>query len=238
MGKITAALDTSHYKGRVSKSVRVTTNDPAEPAFTLTLSAEVVRLIEVTPNDTPSLIGTPEQLRPAELTLTAADGKPFDITRVEADPRLEVSVTPAPVATGSSRYLVTVKAKPDVPVGRTIAPVTIATSHPRAATVPIRVNLVVQGAVQILPDRILFQPTATVQRVKLRKTEGPALAILGVESSDPELKATPAAVEEGREYDLAVEYTGQPGRVLNARITVRTNEPRQQAIVIPVVGRP
>ena len=49
---------------------------------------------------------------------------------------------------------------------------------------------------------------------------------------------TTTALEEGHEYDLAVMYTGKPGRgPVNSRLTLRTNEPRQGTIVIPLTGR-
>ena len=71
----------------------------------------------------------------------------------------------------------------------------------------------------------------------IRKPTGAALKILGVQSSDPEVTAATTAVAEGREYDLAVSYTGQPGRgPVDARVTVRTDAPGQGAIVIPVTG--
>ena len=39
-------------------------------------------------------------------------------------------------------------------------------------------------------------------------------------------------------YDLTIQYTGKPGRGrLNATITVKTNEPTQSSIVIPVAGK-
>ena len=182
--------------------------------------------------------------------------KAFDILAVQADPSLRVAVrpdppTPAarhpvqrahgrPVAAGSSRYLVTITPTPKAPVGSSIAIVTLSTNQPKAETVTIRAVLSVTGPVQVVPQRLEVQPgpEAPVLHVKISKPRGGTLTILEVASSDPEFKATTSAIAKGREYDLAVRYTGKPGRgPVNSRITVKTDEPQQRTIVIPLSGR-
>jgi hypothetical protein len=118
--------------------------------------------------------------------------------------------------------------------------VTFLTSDPRAPRLPIRVNLTVLGALDVAPERLVLQPgqATNAQHVKIRKLQGAGLAIVGVESSNPDFTATTTAVSDGREYDVAVQYTGKRAHgSVSARITVRTNEPAQSAIVIPVMGR-
>jgi len=259
VGKVTASLDTSHYKGPITKSVQVTTNDAARMGVTLTLKADVVSVIDVTPTDAPRLQGKVGELKPMELTVSAADGKPFDVLRVEADPILAASVKPipgapqpaatagkkkpaqgAPLAAGSSRYLVTLTPTETVTVGRLLATVTLVTNHPKAERIPLSATLLVTGPLTVSPERLFVRSptTAHVQHVKVTKPEGgEPLKILGVESSDPDFTASATAVREGREYDVTVSYTGKPGRgVVKAQITVKTNEPRQSAIVIPITG--
>lgn len=252
MGKIRAAFDTSHYGGRVAKSVRVITNDPAAAGLALTLSAEIVRAIAVSPSDTVTFAGRPEQIAPRELILSATDAKPFEVTGLDVDTRLDARIAPAPgepaakpvarelpapLAAGSSRYLLTVAAKPDAPAGRGMAAVIVKTSHPKAASVPVRVSLAVVGPIAVTPERVVLQPQATSQHVKLLRPDGPPLAILGVTSSDPDVTATTTAVREGREYDVAITFGGAVHRPVNARVTLRTNEPRQREILILVLGQ-
>ena len=117
---------------------------------------------------------------------------------------------------------------------------TLSTNHPKAETVTIRPVLSVTGPVEFVPQRLEVQPgpEAPVLHVKIRKPRGGTLKILEVASSDPEFKATTSAIAKGREYDVAVRYTGKPGRgPVNSRITVKTDEPQQRTIVIPLTGR-
>ena len=250
VGKVTASVDTSHYRGPIAKSIRVTTTPAGDP-LSLELRAEVVAVIDVAPSDTPVLRTTVGETTPTELTLSASDGRPFDVLEMQADPpvTLAIRVAPGPakprrakkqaVASGSSRYLLTITPKPDLPAGQTVANVTLATDRTKAEKIPIRVVLTVVPGVQVVPPRLVLQagPDGGVLHARIRKPSGAALKIMDVQSSDPELTATTAAIAEGREYDLAVSYTGQPGRgSLDARVTVRTDAPGQGAIIVPVTG--
>ena len=256
VGKVTASLDTSHYKGPITKSVQVTTGDPGARPVVLLLKADIVPVIDVAPSNTPVLRTTVGEPKPTELTVSAGDGKAFDILAVQADPSVRVAVrpdppTPAarhpaqgahgrPVASGSNRYVVTITPTPKAPVGSSIAIVKLSTNQPKAETVTIRAVLSVTGPVQVVPQRLEVQPgpEAPVLHVKISKPGGGTLKILEVASSDPEFKATTSAIAKGREYDLAVRYTGKPGRgPVNSRITVKTDEPQQRTIVIPLSGR-
>jgi len=255
VGKITASVDTSHYKGVVTKSIRVTTNDPAEQAFVLTLSGDVTRTIDVLPNDTVTLSGMAGKIAPIKVTLQATDKKPFDLLSVQSgDPCVVVELDrPAgaraarrskakagaekPHATGRAQYVLTMNVRPDAAVARNVVNVAVKTSHPKAPSIAIHVNLAVQGPVQVVPERIFARPGMGVQHVKVRRSDGTPLEIHAVESSSPDVKATLTTEKQGSDYDVAVEYTGEAGKAVDARIIVRTNEPRQQEIQIPLAGR-
>jgi hypothetical protein len=256
VGKITASLDTTHYSGAITKNVRVTTKEPVPQEVMLELKAMIVVPIEVLPSQSPVLRATFGEGATTDVTLSAADGKPFDILEVKAEPALTISIRPAgdapaaavkrkpgakaPVATGSARYVMTIASKKDAPVGNTATDVTLTTTAPRAPTVAIRPFLIVAGRLQILPTRIYVQPAnaSQPQRVSISKPGGTGLAVLGVESADPDFATTVSTVVEGREYDVSVTYKGKADRgPVNSSITVKTNEPGQESIVIALAGR-
>src|SRR5262249_18562393 len=141
-------------------------------------------------------------------------------------------------APGASRYTISVKPTEKAPIGQSMAKVVLTTTLAKAEKVPISVALSLTGPVQVVPVRLLVQPAAPVLHARISRRDGPKLRILGIESSDPDFSVTQTTVAAGREDDLAVRYTGKPGRgPADGRITVRTNEPRQAAVVIPVSGR-
>lgn len=256
VGKLTASLETTHYHGVIAKSIRVTTKEPTPQEVMLELKAMVVTPVDVSPTESPVLRTTYGESATQELTLTAADGKPFDVLAVTADPTVTVSIRPAPgapvvtpkrkptdkppVASGSSRYVMTITSNKDAAVGNAIVNLSLTTSVHKAATLTLRPFLIVAGRVQVLPARIYLAPgqAAQPQRVSISKPGGTGLQILGVESADPDFVATVTPVTEGREYDVTVTYKGKPDRgPINTSITVKTNEPGQQTIVVPLAGR-
>jgi hypothetical protein len=257
VGKVTASLDTSHYGGRIVKGVSVTTGDPGARPVVLQLKANVVSVYEIAPGGSPSIRTSVGEPGSAKLTLWASKGKLFDVLGVESDPRFAITVRPAPegapshprpsprarrrqsVASGSSRYLLTITTKPDLPVGTATANVTLTTDLGKAERIPLQVFVLVSGRVRVLPDRLLARPVPfnPILHATISKRTGDGFRILGVKSSDPDFVATTSPITKGREYDLTVRYTGKPGRgPVNSQITVRTNEPGQNVIVIPLIG--
>jgi hypothetical protein len=255
VGKVTASIDTAHYRGAISKSVRVTANDPAHTGVTLELKADVASIIDVSPTESPIIRTTWGEPKATELTLQATDKKPFDVLSIEADPIVTVTVrsapgeplvkprakkgAPKPVAAGSSRYLVAIAPKKDTAVGQSIANVTLATNREKAEKISVRAIVFVSGPVQFFPQQIVLRssPNGFETTVKVSKESGSPFEILGVEAADPDVTATVTPVKKGREYDVVVKYTGKSGRgMIRSRLTVKTNEPAQPTIVIPILG--
>ncbi|TMA63268.1 MAG: DUF1573 domain-containing protein [Deltaproteobacteria bacterium] len=250
VGKVKASLDTTHYKGPISKGITVTTNDGSKKPVVLQLKVEVVTAIDVQPTDTISVAGKVGALKPTEVTVSSTDGRSFEVLAVKADPSLAVSVKPAAdhngarrtasggaVASGASRYVVTITPKADVAVGRSVASVTLTTNHPGGESVPVQIILVVSGDVLVSPETLVLEPRGTDDHVKISKAQGEVLKILGVESSDPDFVPSVRTVVKGREYDIVVRYVGKPNRgVVRSSVTVKTNDRHQRSIVIPVVG--
>lgn len=255
MGKVTASIDTGHYRGSISKSVRVTANDPARTALSLELKADIVSLIDVSPTENPIMRMTWGDLKPTELTVQATDKKPFAVLKVETDPQVTVTVrnapgepvvkartkkgAPKPVAAGSSRYLVAITPTKNATVGQWVGNVDLITDRDKAEKVTIRPMITIAGPVQFDPVQILLRasPDGFQSTVKLKKPSGTPFDVLGVESADPDFTASTTPVKAGHEYDVLVKYTGKAGRgMIRSRITVKTSEPSQPTIVIPILG--
>ena len=240
-GTVTATVDTVNYRGRIAKSVRIASDDPANGSIGLTIKAEIIPALAITPTDSPVLRGVSTELKPVELALASNDGQPFDVLRADADPVLMVHVAPDPAATPpKTRYLISVGVRGDVHAGRSGPIVTIVTSHPHAPPLTVRVNLDVTAAVAVEPKGVLLRASSPDEgrHVRITKTSGP-LAILGVEPSDPGLVATITPVTPDHVYDLAVRYGGAPPHgVIHGHLTVHTDDPGQPAIDVSVTVRP
>jgi hypothetical protein len=257
VGKVTANVTTTQLKGQVSKSITVTTNDPASKQVILQIKATVSVPLDVQPNENVFMQGEIAQIKPSELTVASSDGKPFDILSIDNPTgNFRVTVRPfgseeakaatgtGPVASGSAKYAITV-APPEKPtIGRSYGNVTLKTNHPKQDKIEIRVTLNLQGPVKVEPERVYIMAGAgpasgpPSQHVKLKKPAGDALKIEKVESSDPGISATLTTVQDGREYDVEIKHVGESGKgTISGQVKVRTNDPQQGEITIPVVIR-
>jgi hypothetical protein len=248
-------MDTARFRGAITKTVRVTANDPARTVVTLELRAQVMTAIDVLPTDNPVLRTAVGESRTIDLMLQATDQQPFTVLGLRKDPTVAVTVESAaggptapppaargrskPVAAGSSRYRVRITPKAGASVGQSIVRVTLKTDRKKAEKIAIRAIVTVVGPVQVLPQQIIVKPSAEPfsATVLIRKPTGDALRILGVETADRDFTATLTPIKEGRDYSVVVRYAGKTNRgMVRSSLTVRTSEPAQPAIVIPIVG--
>jgi hypothetical protein len=256
-GKVTAAIHTTNFKGPIAKSVTVTTNDPDHRTFALQLKAVVTVPIDVQPSENVAFMGRYDELKPQELTLVASDGKPFDISsatpadttftvKVEATPETGTAEKPKPgtLASGSSRYKVTISPPAEPKIGRLMTQIDINTTHPKVATLTLRVNGNVTGDITFAPQTVMLMVggAATAEqkeaKVLLEKPTGDPLKILGVTANNPGLKPSYKMLKDGREAEITIKYDGAPlTTALNAAVTVQTNDKRQATVEIPVWGR-
>ena len=105
VGKVTASIHTINLKGDVTKSVTVTTNDPANKSFVLQIKAKVLVPIDVQPSEMVAFDGKAGTLQPSSVTVVATGGELFDIIAAETnDTHYKVTVAPnlAPPEVGKS----------------------------------------------------------------------------------------------------------------------------------------
>lgn len=257
VGKVSAAMNTTTFKGPVAKSITVTTNDPAMRSFSLQLKGTVLVPLDVLPNENVTFNGKSDALTAQVLTVSSTDKSVFDILSVTpSDQAFKTTVVAAPetgtapkaktgtVASGANRYQITITPAGAIPIGRLNATVTLKTTHPKASEQVIRLFGTITGDVDVMPPNVSLgtgasaTPEAKVQHVLIRKAVGDPLKILGVTAADPQLATTLKTVKEGREYDLEVKYTGPPKTTaMSSKVTVTTNDARQPTLDIPVWGR-
>ena len=90
-GKISIKMKTGNLKGKIKKSIRVYTNDPAynKGILTLTFTASIKPIIDVKPSANISLRGKRGETQSAKVTITGIEDRPlkleekyFDLTDI------------------------------------------------------------------------------------------------------------------------------------------------------------
>jgi hypothetical protein len=240
-GKVTVALDTSRMRGRVEKAIDVTSNDQNGHVLTLTILADSVRTLVVSPTDTPTVRGTIGALHPIELTVAAPDDARFEIRRVEDAPSLRVHVAPADATAKPPhrRYRLTLTPQADLAVGShpsTIAIETTLTSAPRFL---LQANVVVSGPLVTMPPQLQLRPGAPPLSVRVVTTTQAPFHVLRADVSDPDFAADYVAVANEPAWDVTVRYTGKPSRhgQVNAVVKLATDVTSQPFVLVRLSGK-
>lgn len=256
-GKVNARVDTKTFKGPTSKTITLTTNDPERTRIVLTMKANVQVPIDVRPGENLAINGRAGALNPQQVTLTATGGEIFDILTISGsdnyfttnvEPIVEEGdapkAKPGMLASGASKYRVTVTPAQGIPAGRLNSTLTVVTNHPKAPETIIRLFGTVAGEIDVVPQYVslaTFEGASEdlrMQVVNLKKLTGDALEIKSVTSDNPLVVTKLATVTAGREFNVDVRYTGEPLTApLSAKIKITTNDPKQELIEVQVWGR-
>ncbi|MCS7181803.1 MAG: DUF1573 domain-containing protein [Thermoanaerobaculum sp.] len=245
-GKLVAEVDTTDFTGPISKAVLVYTNDPAMPALTVVVKADVQAFIDVVPRGFVRL--NVLQGEPAEEKVILVPSQPVDFKV------LGVDTGTAPV-TASFRKLeageaipgrhqpqweVSFKLPANAPVGVFSQKATVKTNLDKSPTVNIALNGVVRAIVMVSPPTVdlgTVPNDAPVGRALMvinnRQNHDLQIANAKVTSDLFTVEVTP--LQPGQRYQVAVTLkAGAPKGTHKASLVLETNDPVSSRIEVPV----
>jgi uncharacterized protein DUF1573 len=234
-GVIEAEVNTTRFRGAITKHLTVTTNDPAHRQFELTLNARVTPLVKIDPGEV-ALVTVDDKPVSQVFTLERAGGLPMKVLQVTpAGSSLKTELTPLD---GPGRYKLTVTVPPDAPWGRTPMSVVVQTDVPNIATTTL--TLIVDRGIVTTPPMVFLQappgnlPSPQEVTVTLLRQKG-MFHVKAAAVDDPKLQAKVQTVRDGQEYRVTVSYAGgwDAGHV-QKELTVTTDDPKQPEVKIPV----
>jgi hypothetical protein len=241
-GKIEAQIRTEGFRGRIGKTIDVTTNDPEQPRITLQLAADVLTVVNVLPASQPPLALKDDAPTVRELQVQLRDTEPVELKQVTCSvPYATARAEPVESGSGNTRtYRVTLTVQPDAPIGRTPLSVTLFTTSKREPQASF--GFLCEKGILALPLGVYLgaigprTPLPVTQIVTLMRREG-TFHVRSVESSDPRVEARAEVEQEGTQYRLTLTCRGGGAAgVFSAKIRVETDDPRQPRLEIPVVG--
>ena len=230
---VTATFALRGREGPQHKVLYVSSNDPTQPEYQLTLEGNIVEAVSVQPRilffgrleATATVTGTVE--------VAANDGQALRITQVTVDsPRLTTILEPA---TNDKTNRVLVITKPPLPEGLTRALLVVQTGHPRRPRIELSVSFFVPGAFSVLPPEIFVVgrlQEKLSREVVIRSEKNAPFKILAIETPRPDMTAklttlsnTAYRVELGN-IEVARELDTQ-------KLRVTTDQPNRPEILIP-----
>jgi hypothetical protein len=240
-GKIEAELHTGNFRGRVTKTIDVKSNDFDSPSLNLQLLANIKSIVTVSPSETPVIglkTGEPT-LQELEIKIDSAD--PVQVTRVACSANYVTSkIEPMQAAGAGSAYKVTLTIDPSAPMGRSAFVVSAFTSSKREPQVNITA-ICEKGIIVMPPSAYLGAIGPQVQLplnqfLTVSRRDG-SMHIQKIENDDPNLQVTQTTVKDGQQYQLHLTYKGGwPAGIVQRKIVVLTDDPAQPRIEIPVTA--
>jgi hypothetical protein len=236
-GTIDAEVHTERFRGPILKHLTVITNDPEHPQIELTLTAKITPLVEIEPG-TVALLTVDEKPVTQVFTLTRTGNRPMKIVQVLASaPYLKTEVTPLP---GNGRYKLAVTVTTEVPMGRSPTPVIVRTDLPNVGDVPL--TLMIDRGIVTTP-MVLFwlappgELKTPVQSMLTIMRQNKPFHVKRVSVDDPKLQAKLETVREGREYRVALTYSGgYPAGTVRKTLSITTDDPKQPELIVPIHG--
>lgn len=155
VGKITLQVNTRGFYGKITKSARVTTNDPRQRHTKIYLSINVRTHIVVEPGPKIILRGIVGDDVRRVLRIRAADGQPLEITRIDTNLRsvIDYKLTRKD---DTNQYNLEVSSK--ATGGKSASGfLTLQTNHPKKKILRLSVHVRIRPELEVWPKRLAFQ---------------------------------------------------------------------------------
>ncbi|CAN5616622.1 hypothetical protein BH11ARM2_BH11ARM2_25840 [soil metagenome] len=238
-------IDSTEYVGKLVKKLIITTNDPERPTIEIPVKLQVTPIYRfLTPQGDTVVV---DQSNKATLYLSIPEDRPFNILKTDfsgfpakvtytpwegelADPALNEPVRKR------KGYRIDLEVQDDAVNGHTSGTLAVVTDNPKFRL--IRTTVYAQRGIAAMPDDVYLGAIGDAPKqsfVTLSRPNRP-FKVLGIDSDNPRIKAT-AEPQPNGEVRITVTYDGkQTSGEMDARLSIRTDDPKQPKILVIVRG--
>jgi hypothetical protein len=237
-GNIPIQFDSGSFRGDVTKTITVTSNDKQAPNQTLTLRGTVWREIEVNPQfaqinvmpDAPSNLTT-------VVHITSQSDEPVTVS----DPTSANGLFKAELKTikPGKEFEVIVTAVPPLAPGNNTGTISVKTSSTNMPVINITAIAMVQPLVVLTPPQIRLSSQIdrwTTNLVTITARGSKPLALSDPEASDKRISVELKETTPGRAFQLAAVFPPGfqivPGQ--QAQVKIKSNNAENPVIVVPI----
>jgi hypothetical protein len=244
--RVELQFDSTDFMGKLLRKIYVVSNDPEKPTREIDVTTTVVPTYRFLTPDGPVIVAGDKQ-GVGELYLTFNDIEPFSIKDIQtAGPSGDVAwedwsgSLPDPAMNEAPRtrkgYKLTVTVPSKLPPGRSPMTIFVTTESPDYPV--LQTEIYVQKGIVAIPDELYLGEMSGPKTGKFVVSRpGKNYKILGATSSSPNLKVTIKPGENGQEWICEVAYDGKSSfGEFNQTITLRTDDPKQPTVKVPVLG--
>jgi hypothetical protein len=154
VGQVTLQINTSGLHGKLTKSARVTTNDPRQSSTKLYLSINVRAYITVEPGPKIMLRGIVGDDIRTVVHIRSSEDQPFEITKIETNLGSVIDYKLSRKDDSSQYTLEVINKAADQKIASGF--ITLHTNHPKKKLMKLSVHLRVKPEIQVWPNRLAF----------------------------------------------------------------------------------
>lgn len=249
-GRVRARLDSSTLAGPVAKSITVVSNDPASPRAVLTIKAEIVTFVTVSPAFARLLHVRTQPATPTVVQLWSGDGTPVEVLGVE---------TPAPWIVARARraepgevlpqgppeqWRIEIELGPDAPLGPLTDELVVRTSHPQQSAVEVPLSGFVRDVLTTTPavadfgnlGRNVLDRSRFV--LKLFNFGSETIEIRSAATDLDFVTVATAAEDPGRRFRVELRLAPDaPKGKFSGTLRLETTSPSMPVVEVPVRGK-
>lgn len=239
-GTINVTFNSKSFRGHVSKTVTVTSNDPGEPRSHLKLFADV----QPTINYSPSLISMGIIRRTDKQThtvrLAAEKSKHLEITDLKLSDEYFTWTRREEANPESTVYVYEITLRDDAPLGRMSEHFTAYTNLEESKPITVSIRGEIVNHFLAKPSLVNFgsiqRGKAEPRTVIVRPLEDTHFEVKGVQSTHPQIQTRLEDAGEGSYkiiLDIGPDVVAGP---LKARILIKTTDPDEPVLTVPIQG--
>ncbi len=238
---VDAELSLYGYQGYIKKDIRVTSNDPANSIFILSIIGNTIVGIEIKSSDTEVKIEnnnidfgyiSENTAVSRSIDITTTENKPFQITKIEADP-VYYDTNLETIETGKS-YRLHINLKPQLSKKNLSDKIYIFTDNPNCEKIDITVLAHIFGIFTIIPEEIVL-PAKTkkplTQYLLVYSTENKPFEIKSVTAPMSSIQTEVLPMEKG--YSIKISNINPVKELDGKNLRITTNLEEKKEILIP-----
>jgi len=240
-GVIKVTFETRKYKGKLTKSIFVYSNDPDEPKIELKISGVVKTDFALKPEFLHFGDVEKGETVTKTLKLIQVGQEQLTLNRVEAAREYFSTSISSFKDERHKGFKIDVSLKPSAPVGRLMEVITLHTNlkrHPRI-DVPVWGNIL--GRIRVKPQRLslglIKKGSYSPKKIEVKATDQFDFKIVKVESNVPFLSTKVSEVKKSKRFEITLKVDKKaPAGRLRGQISIYTDDPDQALIKVPVYG--
>lgn len=232
---LNARLDLRGRSGTQHKLIRVESNDPTQPTYTLTMTGTAVTEVAITPSQL--FLGRLQahSLVTGAVEIVSQLDVPLRLTGVETDSGC-LAADIETVEEGR-RYRLLVRTQEPLPIGHFFGRVNVRTDHPGAyANLAVTVNFLVPTSLTVAPTEIVLDGPAgqpVTRHIVLNSPENQPFELLGVDPPMPDVKVSTYPMGSAG-YRVQLDDLVAGPELQGTFVRIRTSISDMPEVVVPI----